>query len=783
MQILERVRHYKIYRKIITTYVLLVTITIALVCSVLFALFSSGAVREIDANSSRMLSQTSYAADVLYNQSLNIANQLAIDNNVISFLYSDDGDKISEYNVHILLTKIRNVYPFIKYIEIYNLQKDNYFSTLDAPLHQMEGFKRDTLLLLDNNRKTDMAFVPRKLEIAYSRSPHSLSTLSFIHFTDYLLSTDNAIIINVDEKYIQSTIRSLGASSPDFNTFVMDPEGTILSHTYSSRFMENHAGESYVGEILESGTPQGSFFREIDGRKQLVTFTKSSNTGWYFVSLKPYGLLVGSIIRLRNLTLLLALTLVVIGILISALLTGSLHAPIKALLEKIKSGVSEDIANVGQYDEYKLLSAAFSASEAVYSSMRASVHKSARLIKDKYLMNLLKGNLDTVIAPGEILEEIRLQLESPVYRVFVFKLDRYSRLKRSSSGEEQALLRFAACNIAQELLERHCRNECLITEEDELVLLGQFQDADFQDEIILTLEEIQEAVKKYYGYTVSIGIGDAVHSIGDISVSYRSAREYVKYRLFHGHECIINAERARELGGRISRYPREVERKLTEAVRLGSQAQIQKACGRFINRISQAAYYQAVNYSNQLLLSIFKHFEGDMLHEDYKDYFDAANQINNSETISEICEIIGRYCLRLSTALDAKNNALNVQKHKRLVDGVKEYVLANYSNPALSLEAAADVVKLSPGYLGKVFKSVARISFNDYLSSVRIEKAKQLLTTTGEPASRICEKVGVFNVTYFSTLFKKTQGMTPSQYRERANLKGRSLAPAPTPKS
>jgi two-component system response regulator YesN len=100
---------------------------------------------------------------------------------------------------------------------------------------------------------------------------------------------------------------------------------------------------------------------------------------------------------------------------------------------------------------------------------------------------------------------------------------------------------------------------------------------------------------------------------------------------------------------------------------------------------------------------------------------------------------------------------------------VKKYIMDNYSDPNLSLDVVADKVELSAGYLGKLFKSITSVSFNDYLNNIRLEKAKELLSTTNEPSSRICEKVGIYNITYFSTLFKKTYGVTPSAFRANSS--------------
>ena len=242
MLIIDRILQYKVYRKIITSYVLLVIFTVTFVCAILFSLFSGSTAREISTNAISMLQQTSYTADAVYNQVQNITSQLTIDNSVISFFYSQEDDKIKQYNVSLLLTKILNVYPFIKYIEICNLSNGNYYNTLDASSEQMDIYKQNTISILNGSKKKYMDFLPRKQEIYYKGSgTKPLSTLSYISFPYYLTSADYAVVINVDERYLQNTILSINSSSPDFSTFVMDSKGVILSHTDTSFFKTSFA--------------------------------------------------------------------------------------------------------------------------------------------------------------------------------------------------------------------------------------------------------------------------------------------------------------------------------------------------------------------------------------------------------------------------------------------------------------------------------------------------------------------------------------------------------------
>ena len=77
----------------------------------------------------------------------------------------------------------------------------------------------------------------------------------------------------------------------------------------------------------------------------------------------------------------------------------------------------------------------------------------------------------------------------------------------------------------------------------------------------------------------------------------------------------------------------------------------------------------------------------------------------------------------------------------------------------------ASHVNFSPNHLIMIFSQQTGMSFIKYLTDYRMNKAKELLRCTGKRSSLISQEVGYKDPHYFSYLFKKTQGMTPTQYR------------------
>lgn len=103
--------------------------------------------------------------------------------------------------------------------------------------------------------------------------------------------------------------------------------------------------------------------------------------------------------------------------------------------------------------------------------------------------------------------------------------------------------------------------------------------------------------------------------------------------------------------------------------------------------------------------------------------------------------------------------------HSNLVDLAKEY-MEEYYNEELTLQRVADVVGISPGYLSTIFSQYLGTGFVDYLNQIRIEHACAYLKQQYFKTYEIAYKVGFQDEKYFTRVFKKIMGITPSEYKK-----------------
>lgn len=124
----------------------------------------------------------------------------------------------------------------------------------------------------------------------------------------------------------------------------------------------------------------------------------------------------------------------------------------------------------------------------------------------------------------------------------------------------------------------------------------------------------------------------------------------------------------------------------------------------------------------------------------------------------------------LKEVLEAAINlreAVSKQKYNTLLADAKSYIEKNYDNESISLNTVAASVNLSPSHFSTIFSQEMGQTFIEFLTQVRMEKAKELLRTSSMKTTEIAFAVGYKDSHYFSYLFKKTQKCTPREFRSQ----------------
>lgn len=120
----------------------------------------------------------------------------------------------------------------------------------------------------------------------------------------------------------------------------------------------------------------------------------------------------------------------------------------------------------------------------------------------------------------------------------------------------------------------------------------------------------------------------------------------------------------------------------------------------------------------------------------------------------------------LSQAISLRDRS-SASQYASIIQGARLYVEKHYGDRDISLSAVADRVGMSPSHFSRIFSQETGQTFVEYLTQYRMSKAREMLLATSKPSSEIALEVGYSDAHYFYYIFKKTQNITPKEFRAK----------------
>jgi two-component system response regulator YesN len=261
---------------------------------------------------------------------------------------------------------------------------------------------------------------------------------------------------------------------------------------------------------------------------------------------------------------------------------------------------------------------------------------------------------------------------------------------------------------------------------------------------------------------VTLGIGEPVGRIGELSQSYRQLREMQMSRLVHGSNRVYNSRTEPRTSQDENQmlYP-TFDISLKQAFNGGHASEVAKLTGFAVDRfMAKAQKYPVLLMRGVSRLLALYEVNAAFAAEKYP-FSEKRRALAGAGSVGQIKQMLAEIAAELIAARaggEAASGASAMQK-------ALEYIENSYTQD-ISLSDVAEVVNLNPNYFSEVFKRETGVNFKEYLISKRIGSAKELLRNPAYKLNEIAELTGYNDTKNFGRSFKKTIGVTPMEYRK-----------------
>lgn len=404
------------------------------------------------------------------------------------------------------------------------------------------------------------------------------------------------------------------------------------------------------------------------------------------------------------------------------------------------------------------------------------MQENEELIKMKFLGELISGKLSLADAM-EKGKRFHMNLSGPFYRIILFKFIQEDRVK---AGQSEDLARaYAAVGNYVDGLKDAFRFQRGV-EGWAFLLTSVEEDMEAQTERFI--EGLKEVIAPFEALTWFGGIGSEAARLRELRYSFREADKAFAGRFVQEPNQIISVEQLNyeqldnEFDANIFGEINQFDQIITRFLSSGSLEEVESFVGALFTEISED-HFRSLMIRQYIIMNIYATVLTfcKKLRKDAGVDGEAAGQmeslreneeilkraVSTAESVDDIKAYIGTL---LDHAIELRNT-VSGRRYSDIIQTAKKRIEQDYMSEDISLNSVAAEVCMSPSYFSSVFSKEMGKTFIEYLTEVRMEKAKQYLACSSMKTSEISYEVGYKDPHYFSYIFKKTQGCTPKEYR------------------
>ena len=391
--------------------------------------------------------------------------------------------------------------------------------------------------------------------------------------------------------------------------------------------------------------------------------------------------------------------------------------------------------------------------------------------KQKFFEQMIAGNLSMADAL-ETGKKYEMNLSAGMYNLLLFRFTLGEENRKS--GELLGEAEYAIKKLTERL---EYVFEFQRDVEGWAFLLMADNEEQMSERVKELSKDLEEIMKNYSTIAYFGGIGQPVARLRELEESFREAERALAARFTMELNRIISVEDIRMAQnvdtlddieitsfGEIEKTRTMLEKFLNN----GAEDEIDEFVDVYINELPEEnlksvlmrqyiimdAYIVMMSFCEKI-----EGIEGEMQAQ--------SEELKNSMKTIQTLEEIKNYIRMLLKKIIGVRDTISGRRYSDIIEIAKDQIRKTYMSDEISLNTIAAEVGMSPSYFSSIFSKEMGKTFVDYLTEIRMDRAKELLMCSSMKTSEIGYEVGYKDPHYFSYIFKKTQNCTPKEFRAR----------------
>ena len=537
-------------------------------------------------------------------------------------------------------------------------------------------------------------------------------------------------------------------------------------------------GDSEIEALLkeaELDSTDGDYAYKHWNNEDYMIFTKDAEqSGLTYVYVTLESSFFSTVRRSRTLMVISTLVCIGFGLVLILISVKQNYNPVSELLKLLDKEFESSEARENEFDYVRKSVLSLIDKKQEFTNR---ISKQESLLRNSILHKLLKGDMAKDFPMADMLESLDITFDKPFFMVLIFCIENeedlfFETAKSDAQEHNKKLAGFAVLNVMTELLSGDgCT--AVSCEFDGLLALIINLDSDLEEmtaNVSKKLKQGKEFLEAKCNILCTVGVSEVHVDTDGIALGYREALECMQQRLLLQKEEIISFKELNKRHAVGYYFPLELEQKMIYYLRTGQYDE----CSAILDEIFRVNF-QEQQLSAALVRCLMFDIVGSVIKalteisgassEGFFDVYDPLQTIMACETASgmmnEIKALLWRICQYIEATYQGAGNGL--------LGKIEEYVKASYSDINLNVTAIAQHFDMNTTYISNVFKKKNGIGLLEYITKMRVEKAKEVIAAEPNITLEVlCKRVGFSNVRTFSRVFVKHTGVSPGRFKEIA---------------